>query len=284
MAMPKTMQEVKKGWQASLKLRFEGRANKTVLAENSHHGPLRVQRTFYPEDTVCHAYILHPPGGVVGGDELQIDVGVTHGGHALVTTPGATKFYRSPKKTAFQRQRLRVEGGILEWFPQDNIVFPGGRAQLNTEIHLDSEATFIGWEILCLGLPSKKEEFDSGELNSRLSISRNGSPLFLDNLKVTGKHDIHSVIGLRGYSVTATMLVTGFLQTGENREKIDNFRGLLQNNTECLTGITTMGELMVARYLGHSTFEARDIFQRLWEKLRPEIMGRKACPPRIWNT
>lgn len=283
-AVPKTENKVSKGWLASLKLVFTGRANKTVLTENSHHGPLRVQRTFYPEQQVCHAYILHPPGGVVGGDELHVDVGVTEGAHALVTTPGATKFYRSPENIALQRQQLRVENGILEWFPQDTIIFPGGRVHLNTEIQLNSGATFIGWEILCLGLPTRKERFDSGEVNSRLSVYKQGTPLFIDNLQLQGRRDIESVVGLRGYSVTATMLATGFSNSEGSKELIGRLRDLLPQQGDCLAGITNMGELMVARYLGNSTFGAREIFQRLWEQLRPELLGREACPPRIWNT
>src|SRR5258706_11967801 len=119
-------------WHASLELRFEARASCSVVAHSSHHGPLRVQRAFYPEGpTVCHVYVLHPPGGVVPGDQLSFDVGVESGARALITTPAATKVYRSDGRRAVQRTRLSVApGAALEWLPQETIVFDGPRSDL----------------------------------------------------------------------------------------------------------------------------------------------------------
>ena len=119
----------REGWQASLRLGFAPRAARTALVHREQRGPLAVQRPFYPEGDTCHLYLLHPPGGVVGGDRLDIEARTTGEAHALVTTPGATKFYLSAGHTAHQTQRLRVgAGGALEWLPQENIFFPGALA------------------------------------------------------------------------------------------------------------------------------------------------------------
>ncbi|MGB5651682.1 MAG: urease accessory protein UreD, partial [Sedimenticolaceae bacterium] len=89
-----------------MRLGFRAGPDSTVLAERQRHGPLAVQRPFYPEGGVCHVYLLHPPGGVVGGDVLGIDVKLAQGAQALITTPGATKFYRSAGALARQTQRI----------------------------------------------------------------------------------------------------------------------------------------------------------------------------------
>jgi urease accessory protein len=271
--------EVAEGWQAELRLCYAQKGGRTILAENSHYGPLRVQRPLYPEEGVCHTCILHPPGGLVGGDSLRLELAVGPSAHALVTTPGATKFYRSCGRPAIQRQQLSVQGGVLEWFPQETIIFPGADAEIATEIRLDKTAHFIGWEIICLGLPTKNEPFVSGRLRSRLAVYRDGRPLFIDRLQVAGRDDVHSVIGLRGYPVTGC-----FVAGGVSKELVAELRGCLPNSTGCLVGITLMGELLVARYLGESTSAARDIFQNLWTLLRPRLIDRNACPPRIWST
>lgn len=118
------------GWQAELKLQYGIHRGKTRLIKREQRGPLTVQRTYFPEGQICHTYLLHPPGGVVGGDELTFDVTATNGGHALLTTPGATKFYRSNGKTSTQRVRLSVsEDSTLEWLPMENIFFPGANAR-----------------------------------------------------------------------------------------------------------------------------------------------------------
>ncbi len=54
------------GWKANLSLEFKATALRTVISKREHKGPLAIQRPFYPEDDVCHVYLLHPPGGVVG--------------------------------------------------------------------------------------------------------------------------------------------------------------------------------------------------------------------------
>jgi urease accessory protein len=279
MNVPAQEKEGAAGWQAELRLSYSAAGGKTILAENSHYGPLRVQRPLYPEDRVCHTCILHPPGGLVGGDSLRLELAVGSSAHALVTTPGATKFYRSGGRAASQHQRLAVRGGILEWLPQETIVFPGANGEIATEVRLDKEARFIGWEILCLGLPTREEAFDRGRLHSSLAVYRDGRPLFLDRLRVAGRDDLHSAIGLRGYPVTGC-----FLATGVSREQVAELRGLLPDAAGSLVGLTLMGEQLVARYLGDSTSTAREIFQKLWTWLRPHLIGRTACPPRIWST
>ena len=123
------------GWHASLHLEYILRNDRTVLARNRHHGPLVVQRPLYPEGGVCHTYILHPPSGVVGGDRLEINILAKQDTATLITTPGATKFYRSTGKKAIQEQNIRVDdGAILEWFPQDNILFPGANVETSTTV------------------------------------------------------------------------------------------------------------------------------------------------------
>ncbi len=268
------------GWQAGLRLGYTKRKDGvTILAENSHHGPLRVQQPLYPEGGVCHTCILHPPGGVVGGDRLEVRLSVEPAAHVQVTTPGATKFYRSGGRVAGQHQALLVRGGTLEWFPQDNIVFPGAEAEIVTEIRLSGEASFLGWEVLCLGLPSRGERFVSGSLTSRLALYRENRPLFLERLEVAGPEDLDSPAGLRGLPVTATMLATG---VGE--EHLPGLAERLPAQGQTLAAMTLMDDLLVVRYLGSSTFEAREIFQDLWSRLRPQLLGRNACPPRIWST
>jgi urease accessory protein len=268
------------GWKAELHLGFRVGHDRTILAENSHFGPLRVQQPLYPEGPVCHACILHPPGGVVGGDELLIDVKVEPSAHALSTTPGATKFYRTDGRKAVQRQQLQIDNATFEWFPQDTILFPGAEAELETRIELTGEARFIGWEVICLGLPTRNETFAPGTLKNKLAVYRENKPLFIDQLRVSCAKDLDSPAGLRSFPVVAT-----FLATGVQSPPIDELRELMpENNQEQLTGFTLQHDLLIGRFLGYSTFAARNIFQTIWTKLRPAIAGRQACPPRIWST
>jgi urease accessory protein len=175
-----------KGWQASLALQFCHTPEKTLLHSARHVGPLTVQRPFYPEDETCHLYLLHPPGGIVGGDELDISVHLQANSHVLITMPGASKFYRSsgPKARLVQRFQLD-ENAMLEWLPQDTIVFPGANAALKSVFHLHATSTLLAWELYCLGRPVMQETFSHGTLESRLEVWRDGEPLLIERQHLT---------------------------------------------------------------------------------------------------
>ena len=82
-------------WHASLDLTYQ-RAGERTMLQHRHSGPLRILKSLYPEgEAICHNVIVHPPGGLVGGDALDITVQAGSGAHALISTPGATRFYRS---------------------------------------------------------------------------------------------------------------------------------------------------------------------------------------------
>jgi urease accessory protein len=163
-------------WEARLALSFSSRGDSTVLIRRGQRGPLAIQRPFFPEGAkVCHAYVLHPPGGIVPGDSLELDVDIEQGAHALITSPAATKVYRSDGRTSKLKQILRAaDGAILEWLPQDTILFNGARIELETRIDLSGSATCIGWDLLCFGRPACGERFDEGACRQRLEVWRAG--------------------------------------------------------------------------------------------------------------
>jgi len=267
------------GWRADLRLGFRKCPGKTVLAERFRKGPLAVQRSLYPEGDLCHVYLLHPPGGVAGGDRLQIRADVAPHAAALVTTPGATKFYRSIGPRAYQQQSLHVAAGSLEWLPQENILFPGAAVELSTSVHLSGGASFIGWEINCLGRPVIGERFDHGSAVFSFSLLRDGLPLLHERLVIDGAQTLSAAAGLRGRPVMGSLYATV-----EESALLEQIRQEIPGDHPHELGITLVDGLLIARYLGDSTETARRLFIRIWKALRPALLHRAPCEPRIWNT
>ena len=270
-----------KAWKAQLNLGFEKRPIKTVLASRTQYGPLTVQRPFYPEGDVCHLYLLHPPGGVVGGDELHINVSVEEQANVLITTPGATKFYKNTGKLAKQIQTLSIrDKGSLEWFPQENIFFDETHSQLITQIELEKTALFMGWEINCYGRPASKDFFKKGNVDTQLKITRDGKPLLLDRLKIDSMETLQSPVSLDGYPCFGTFIATQVTPEllEQSRDAIAHISGDQQ------FGITMIDDVLVARCLGQYAEQISIIFKLIWSTLRPEVSGRDACHPRIWST
>jgi urease accessory protein len=270
------------GWQAELGLRFAvPRAQtRTRLVERSHRGPLVIQRAFYPEGDPCHVYIVHPPGGVVGGDELRIDVRVDGGAHALITTPAATKFYRCGSRGSSQQQELRAAGATLEWLPQENIFYRGADAHTATRIHIDRASRFIGWEIGCLGLPARGEPFERGSLRLDLELwnATAAAPIYIDRLRLSGQSPArHAPWGLAGCEALGTLLATP-----AGAPQVDALRELLAARPRAM--VTLVDGVLVLRAFERQAESIRKLFIQAWHLLRLQVVGHEAVPPRIWNT
>jgi len=266
------------GWQARLDLEFNHREDKTILSYHRQQGPLGVQRAFYPEGDVCHVYVLHPPGGIVGGDSLTMNTHVESHASALITTPGATKFYRSLKQTSYQKQIFHVrEHATLEWLPQGNIFFPGAHAHTRTEINLASRASFVGFEIHCLGLPACNQTFSDGLLRLEFIISREGRPILIDRLQVDAD-SLNAPAGLRGNAVVGMLVATP-----ADNMLLKAVRAVLSKDSKSIAA-TLIDDCLCIRYLDNSTEQCQKLFIKAWQVIRPLSLKREACPPRIWAT
>ena len=265
-------------WLAKIDLAFQHRDNNTVLSHRLHQGPLAVQKPFYPEGNTCHIYLLHPPGGVVGGDQLKINIDVANKAHSLVTTPGSGKLYRSAGPEAQIEQHFRVaSGGVLEWLPQDTILFNGCKVNMLTRVDLEQQASFIGWEILCLGRPTSGELFTSGYSRQRFELWREGQPLVLERNRFTGGESLLKTSwGLQNFPVAATMLATP-----ATKEMLEAVREEVKDTG---LSITLLDDVLVCRYLGLQGEYARNVFKQAWTIIRPLLLNKPACPPRIWAT
>lgn len=280
-ALPKpTATQEESGWRARLDLVISHRGDKSVISESRQKGPLTIQSPFYPEGDVCHLYLLHPPAGIVGGDRLHLDITATGQGAALVTTPGATKFYRSDEALAYQQQDFIVaDGASLEWLPQETIYFPNAHAKITTNLHLEDSGQYIGWEIHCLGLPANGKDLANGSAEIRFNLFREGRPLLIEALQVTPEKKKYQSAFLQDRSVTATMVATGADPT-----ILENLRENLPRTKNGQWGATLIEDILLIRYLGDKTNEARDLFIRAWKLLRPLTLKREATSPRIWAT
>ena len=263
------------GWSAELMLRFVRRGTKTCIGARRHFGPLLVQRPFYPEGPPCHVYVLHPPGGVVGGDKLVLDVHLEAGSHALLTMPGATKFYRSAGATSTLDQHFHLSpDSVLEWLPQGSICFPGARVRLENRFSLAPGARLLAWETLCLGRPVMHETFSHGALDSRLHIDVPDDHGLQERLRIEGGQ----LQKLGGYPLQAT-----FCAYPASEALLDQTRDLI-DDVGVPAGATLLGQLLVVRLLDHDNQRLQLTLQRIWHALRPAVVGLAPCPPRIWAT
>lgn len=276
----------RRSWEASLSLCFAGASpGRTTLRHCEHKGPLRVQRLFHPDpDGTAHCYVLHPPGGVVLGDKLVIDAAVDSG-RALLTTPSAGRFYGVGAYSERQQQHVRLtagNGASLWWLPQETIVFPGANALLDTQIALAPQAELVWWDIVVLGCPASGPRFESGCLEQRLRICRDGQAMLEERVALSaGDRYANSPMGLGGASTFGMMVLT----TGASEAVLHSWLCDVNGaDGEGAFSVTQRGELLIARYLGEDAAVCRHGFSALWRRSCAAPSGVEPSEPRIWHT
>lgn len=276
-------------WFANLQLKFEQSGGRTILKHRKHQGPVRVQKMLWPEKTgVCHSILVHPPAGIAGGDHLTFDFGCGAFAHALVTTPGAGKWYKTNLRQAFQHIYLSVEDhGILEWLPQETMLFNGAFARAETNVNLTEHAAFIGWDMLVIGRQARLEKFDQGHYHSEFQLKRNDKLLVHDVLSFHGQDRfLTSMLGMNNCAVMGMLWAVApstARQTHLLDEVLEQLRALI-SRMQMPIYMTRLDDVLSARYLGEDARQCHDGFAAIRAKLRKIWWDLDEEYPRIWRT
>ncbi|MEO8154478.1 MAG: urease accessory protein UreD [Rhizobacter sp.] len=275
------------GWHGHLQLSYRRSAHKTVV-HDEHNGPLRILQSLYPEDeAICHNVLVHPPGGVVGGDVLQISATLGEGSHALITTPGATRFYRSAGEQALQSLTAKMANQArLEWLPLETILYRNTLAENRMRFELAPGAEMIGWDVLALGLPASNERFDAGRYTQQIELPG----VWLERGTIDGSDTrlLQSPLGWAGHSVLATMwFAAGQAVLPARRDALlDAAReAATAHPLKATTGCTAPhAEVVVLRALAHRVEPAMNLLTQVWQRWRAAAWGLSATVPRVWRT
>ena len=273
------------GWQAKLRLDYSVEAQRCV-ARHVHEGPLRVLKALYPEgDRVCHHVLVHPPSGLVGGDELQINLYLQAGAHALITTPGATRFYGSDGLTAQQHVQAHVaEDATLEWLPLEALAYNRCQANNQAVFHLAHGSRLIAWDVTALGLPHANQPFVQGQFQQHLEIA--GTWLERGLIDAKDQRLLHSPLGLNGHTCVSTLVFAqGHAMADTLREQVVAMaRELCESHPlRWQSGVSSPDErVVVVRVLSAQVENAMALLRSIWLQWRQQCWQLPAVMPRIW--
>lgn len=272
-----------KGWRAALELEFRVSSGRTVALRKHHTGPLVTQQPHYPDGPErCETILVHPPGGIAGGDHLRLSARVRDGAEAVITTPGASRFYRTRGSVADVRQAFRVDaGGTLEWLPHETLLYDSAQARCGTRIDLETGSKLLAWEIIGLGRPASRQPFRRGDCRFRFEIWRDREPVWYDQTCYQGQAELMDAgWGLRGFSCVGT-----WIATGATEEALLAARELVaETDGGVFAAATRIEDLLVVRALSNHTRRIFLCFAALRDELRESLLGSPASPARIWST
>lgn len=267
-------------WLGKLELNFSLKQGRSILVKHSHSGPFFVQKSFYPknDNVTPHVYLLHPPGGLVGGDKLVLLVQLEPGSQALLTTPGSSKFYSTNGMYALQEYIFKLKKNtVLEWIPQSNIFFPNTKAKIKTVFSLEQGARIIFFEMLCFRNVHLKAYNKPEAVDIFLNIALPSSIGLQDHFKVNAADCISK---LNGFQISAS-----FFATPVDSIILKQVRKLITSSKDDqLGGATLLDDLLVVRLLGNDNQKISALLRHIWSVTRLSIIGKTAVIPRIWLT
>jgi urease accessory protein len=272
-------------WPGKLDLRFTKTANRTILCGRRHFGPLRVQKPLYPEGPeVCHVVVIHPPGGLADGDDLSAHITLEQGAHAVITTPGATKWYKAKEGSTFRTTIGLRTGAFLEWLPNENIYFANASARTVFRVELADGAVVCGWDMHMLGRIASAESWDTGQLRAASEFVReDGSLIWCERTILQAGSDLlRARQGLDRYPVFGTLWCVG---ARCEPKTIEALAAELPCSLTLRAGISLLPhDVLLVRAVGRQIEPVRSLMIACWSRIRPMVVGRKAEPLRLWST
>ena len=274
-------------WHAQLDIDYQAASGRTV-AHHTHTGPLRVLQSLYPEgDMVCHNVLVHPPGGLVGGDTLDIKVTAGGAAHGLLTTPGATRFYRSGGKAAIQRTHLTLnDQARLEWLPLETLAFNDCLAENHLTLSLAPQAELLGWDVTAFGLPLAQQPFETGQFLQRIEVP--GVWLERGLIRAEDHRLMNSPLGLAGQRCMASLFFVAGSKLERNRraQALDVAREVIDKHELRLSAGATSpdGQVVIVRVLAPVVEPAMNLLRQVWMSWRQHFWAMPSTPPRIWST
>jgi urease accessory protein len=278
------------GWAAQLRLRFTHESGRTISRERSHSGPLRLLKVLYPEgDEIAHAIIVHPPAGIVAGDSLVIDCHVEAGAHAVMSTPGAQKWYRASAPHAGQPARAQTTlhvapDAVLEWLPTESMIYDGAQGEQAIDIGVETGGKLIAWEMQQWGRTLRGEAFTSGAFSQAIKVHHAGALVWSETLQIDGGGaSLQSPTGFGGMPCVGTIIIVGLTDVAATLVALRAACEASELTNTCGATSPFSGGIIV-KAVASEMEPLRTLFVHLREVVRPFLCARDAVSPRVWAT
>jgi urease accessory protein len=258
-----------------LRLGFERRGNATVLRHCRYTLPLQVLSPLALDDGASYLLLLNPTGGVLGGDHLRTEVTLGENAHAFLSTPSATRVYRTNSAPAGMHTHLRIgRNATIEYLPDHVIPHPGSSLRQSMRIEMDEGSRGIFFDGFSSGRVALGEAWQFRDFDSRAEIFLRDQPIFANRTKILPKaNDLAALGQMGGYAYCGSMLIIG--------EGFENWRAMieaLRTALDAIPGIFGGSSLLAqngcsVRYLAHSAIDFHAATERLWAISRQHLLN-----------
>jgi urease accessory protein len=288
---PAQMQSGAVGKSGYLRLGFERRGERTVLADLDTRTPCLAQRALHCDEALpdmAWLFTITTTGTVLQGDRLSLEIALGPEARAHVTTQSATKIHSMDANYAAQRAVFTLApGSYLEYLPDPLIPHREARYASDTCIVVDPAASVLCSEIV---QPGRKhhhpdEAFGATLLSLATAAERpDGTPLFEERLHVEpARYAVRQTGVMDGYDVFANVILCTPAPIAERimarvDADVDRDRGLAYGACRLPNDAG-----IVYKVLGGATEPVRAQVREFWRVAREEITGAAIPPPYLWR-
>jgi urease accessory protein len=258
-----------------LGLRFTRRFDKTALTQCRFRLPLQALAPSELADGTAYLMLLNPTGGVVGGDFLFTQITLEADTRVCLTTPSATRVYRTLDRPAIQETKVAIgEGASLEYLPDHVIPHSGSRFHQSLRVEMEPRSRGIFWDSLAAGRVARGERWEFHEVDSRLEIFMRGRPVFLNRTRIQpAAFDPRGMGVTDGFDYLATLVVVADKLDGWN-EIAATMTAELARRPELRTGVSALTSSgFVIKLLARTASEMAYAQAILWRHARQAILG-----------
>ena len=264
-----------------IELRYRQREEGPALAHLYQRGCGRVRFPTVDHAEYPEAVLINTAGGLTGGDHMSYQVTLEAGAGLTVSGQAAEKIYRSTGSTAVIEAEIHVaRGAVLEWLPQETILFEKSRLRRMNSVYLEPGSRLIALEATLFGRTAHGETLRSASVRDGWKIWRDGRLLWFDNFVLEG--DIHAKLQRRAVLDGATGMATILIADDQAERYLDVARKLAG---ECgvRTAVTCRDELLIMRVVAKSGYELRKCLARILNGMRSELAGHPVALPKVWE-
>ena len=219
--------------------------------------------------------LLNPSGGVLGGDVLATSVTLGRDSRVCLTTPAATRVYRSLGAPAVVTFEAAVgEGAALEYVPDHLIPSPGARLRQRTTVTLAAGATLLLVDAWAVGRVARGEAWQFHELDTALTVRDARGLLLAERAVLDGTRGWDGLGGAEGCSYVGTFVAAAPSAEGWDEIACELSRTVAALDTGARVGVTPLARGgLLARLLCPSAPALEASVRALWTASRRRLLG-----------
>lgn len=257
------------GTEGSIDLVYTRAGPRTVLARCLTTSPLRV---LCPIDLDGCAYttILNTSGGVVAGDVLSHRIEVAEDAHVLLTTPSATKVYRSTGAIARSITTIDVgAGAVLEWLPDPVIPYAGSRFTQSLHVRIEAGGLAIVADAWAAGRLARGERWAFAAFANEVRIDLAGRPAVRERYAL----DPGDAAALEGWPYLASWYAVGGRSIDWDAVTVRLGDVVESLEPHAYGGVTSLSGGAAVRLVAASSPALVEAGARVWDLLRRAALG-----------